>query len=731
MSFDYINEAFRKLNSLTEDTFDTSLNGLNALADFQEQDDATDIVKIIDPEAETEEGISDSYVGKVIINCNVCHSHIFESKEDVVIDEDGIVNVDMTCPYCGEMSGFTIVGEIQPYGKASEDSAEDNETPEEETEATSDVSTEEVTESLSNGRAEGGFRDTYARPNASTSKLTHDNLKGQKTRKVLARDLKPGMMTDTGTVTKVTDVGWQNGRPTVEISYGGIGARGSYAADVVAANKEYEVLGESFTHELTEAFRDTPINDSYKMLKDFLVSKGLSVSSKQAIAYMWSVIDLFESGDIQVTQESLEKWFADTEQNYPEDLEIFSAATDLEEGIFDKFKKKTPTYAVVAPVEGSKDEWYTLVVGSDKDELEKFIVDAMNKEAVKRAKIVSYQKAAEITGDPKHAAKCYNLDESLDPDASTEGKIIDKEISESLKTKFVLEFDNMNGSDTGWLKIPTNLAETDDYDPDSWFTRNKNEATVFSSIEAAKDAYNDYVVGLSLIADDEESLSAWTFDDVIATIDGSSGKSFNESIEELSLTANGTHIEVDEDEDGRVTLVAEPVDAKPDEMQISPVSDETVAEIEANNAEAASEEEVSEEEPVEGEAEGTEEVDVDIDEVDEESLDQMGESYLKNTYRNVESFKTTAVSTTDSKMIVEGIVTFTSGVKKNTGFVFEAYSVDFQGKVKFIGSNKHLSESVDAFTLTGRVENKKLLPESLSYNYNVNNELVSGTINKK
>ena len=59
MSFDYINEAFRKLNMLEEDVFDTSIGGLNNLSTFLDNDN-DDIVKVIDPEAETEENLSNS-----------------------------------------------------------------------------------------------------------------------------------------------------------------------------------------------------------------------------------------------------------------------------------------------------------------------------------------------------------------------------------------------------------------------------------------------------------------------------------------------------------------------------------------------------------------------------------------------------------------------------------------------------------------------------------------------
>lgn len=112
-----------------------------------------------------------------------------------------------------------------------------------------------ITEGAMNGgQAEGGSLDTAKRPGGSTSQLKFDKLDGKKTKIVKAKDLKPGMVTDTGTVQKVTNVGWQNGKPSVEVSYGGIGTRGSYASDVVAADLDYEVLDESLAEESESIF---------------------------------------------------------------------------------------------------------------------------------------------------------------------------------------------------------------------------------------------------------------------------------------------------------------------------------------------------------------------------------------------------------------------------------------------------------------------------------------------
>lgn len=528
MSFDYINEAFKKLDALNEDVFDASLSGMNALSDFMDQDDASDIVKVIDPDAETEEALSDSYIGKVIINCNVCHSHIFEAKEDVVLDEDGVVNPEMQCPYCGETAGFTIVGEIKPF---EQEAPAEEEAPGEE-----EVPTEETPED----------------------------------------EVEEGLISN---------------------------AVGSF-------------VGTSVANAITEAFNYDNVMSDIEILKNFLRSKGHACNSKEAITYLWSVIDLFEAGDKELTPENLDDWYAETCRNFPEDLELFESC---DEGLLGDVNVNVDARGF-----GGKDNNVSVLGGK-------------------------------LPGETQEEGLIGNAIGSFVGTAAANAITEEDEVDESLIGSAV-------GSFTA--KVANNMFKE------------------------------------------------------------SEGDDLNESIDELSLTANGTHIEVDEDENGKVTLVAEPVESEDASAGIAPVSDETVAEITANNDIAVDD---AEEIP----ADEGEDVDIELDEVDEEGLDELGESYLKTIYENVNSFKTTAVSTNDTQMIVEGVITFSSGVKKNTGFVFEARSASSDGCVKFVGKNTHFSESADAFALTGKVCDKKLLPESLTYNYVVGTNKISGTVRKQ
>ena len=127
------------------------------------------------------------------------------------------------------------------------------------------------------GQAEGGFLDTAKRPGGSVagSGTNFKALDGKKTKKVLAKDIKPGMVTDTGKVLTVKDAGYVNGEPSVEIGYGNIGKRGSYASDCVAKDHEYDVLDEALEETSNGAMAwDDLITAADSLLNELITATG-------------------------------------------------------------------------------------------------------------------------------------------------------------------------------------------------------------------------------------------------------------------------------------------------------------------------------------------------------------------------------------------------------------------------------------------------------------------------
>lgn len=142
----YIEEAFKRLNLLEDDYSYSEDQQLELLNSFV-SDDIDDIPEeeIIDVEAETCDDLQDNYIGKVIIECDCCHTRLYKDQEDLILgsSEDGVelFNVDEECPVCHTTSGYRVIGKIEQYSDDAhkEDEEEHDEEPEEEVEKPEEV----------------------------------------------------------------------------------------------------------------------------------------------------------------------------------------------------------------------------------------------------------------------------------------------------------------------------------------------------------------------------------------------------------------------------------------------------------------------------------------------------------------------------------------------------------------------------------------------------------------
>lgn len=125
----YLSEAFKKLDFLTEEEF--SLQDTAGLDDMDQllKTPASNIANVIDPEAETEDELEDTYIGKVILHCPVCNSMIYKDLEDIVKDDvEEVVNIGEECPYCYTSEGFKVIGIVSPFEETSEEEEQEDET---------------------------------------------------------------------------------------------------------------------------------------------------------------------------------------------------------------------------------------------------------------------------------------------------------------------------------------------------------------------------------------------------------------------------------------------------------------------------------------------------------------------------------------------------------------------------------------------------------------------------
>ena len=169
---EYLQEAFRSLDVLGEDIFDVDDVGVKELTALRTDDaKANDEIEIIDPEASSDAELQDTYVGKIILMCPVCHSFIFKNKKDIDIDKiSELANVTEECPYCCSVGGFNIVGQVTDY--STNDGDEVKETEEVKVEIPAKEEAEETTEETAEETVEEGLE-------TDTEKKTDEGILGK------------------------------------------------------------------------------------------------------------------------------------------------------------------------------------------------------------------------------------------------------------------------------------------------------------------------------------------------------------------------------------------------------------------------------------------------------------------------------------------------------------------------------------------------------------------------
>lgn len=147
----YLTEAFQALADLelNEDVFTVTDAGIEDANDFIKETDVDEFEDIIDPLAETEEELKDSYLGKAILDCEVCHSKLYKDPEEVVIDEEAqLANIEEACPYCQSNEGFKVIGQVAEYCPHCDHEDEEHADTEIDTEEDEIESEEEIDESI-------------------------------------------------------------------------------------------------------------------------------------------------------------------------------------------------------------------------------------------------------------------------------------------------------------------------------------------------------------------------------------------------------------------------------------------------------------------------------------------------------------------------------------------------------------------------------------------------------
>ena len=641
----YINEAFKKFRLLEDfEEFPLNPEGLDNLGSFMSQALDDETVDVYDLEAEAQEDLKKSYVGKVICDCNVCHSNIFYNKEDIVINDDGVVNAEDECPYCMSTDGYTIIGEIKDWSPEVEDEIEDASSDEELADEPIEIEDEEETE------------------------VVKESLKGKSRKRKLTESKKRKLNESVPIANEFTvaHIQWPDFRDDLIIWEDTDGEYWWVDADGVS---------------------EQPFPDIEDAVEDYKFQTGKEYESLQFLPEYSYLIDDYDDKDDLANEED--------EEDFDESLKL-DGVKSLR-GV--KGLKKRPEKAGVKAIRGigdSKISGTTLEEGMSGPGLDRFLQLDENDHDI-LVELIQWLPDETLNDFVDYYDEAPKLNESIEDDD--------------------IQFDPTTNKVTrkSWVKQLSNGR---------WLGTGSQGHKVFATKEEA------------------EKYS----------------QSMNESIEDVTINTEDETMTMTTKEDGGVVVETSPKqedefyddfdmdsDVEVGDEVIAPISDETEDEIMGNSEEEIPEEESSDEgifaeEPTEEESteeapEEEPEEDIEVSDFDEETFDGLGESYLRRCYDNVNGYKTTQVRANNNTLIVEGVISFKSGAKKKTNFVFESKDMK-NGKYIFEGYNAQINNGKPAFRLNCSIKNKEIIPTSFKYNYTSKNALnesvkLAGTVKAK
>ena len=668
MDTNYLEEAFKRL-SLLEDDFDITADAgkVDELKSFVE-DDVEEIPEeeIVDVNADDESELQDNYIGKVILECECCHSRIYKEEADVIIDEEsGLANVAEQCPVCNNELGYTVIGKIEPFNKDREIKPEE---PEEEVEElpaddVAEEEVEEVIESLENRIARKHLVESDEDVCPECGKNPCECDKVDEGCKEVEESCDKELDEDLG------------GAPAEDPKDLGLDPDRAVEDDVKLETPQENPIREG--KELNELFGF----GGGPKAKGVLYQIVKSNNGYQVWAYT-------ESDDKETRNKlnALAKYLQEDENDFKYKVQYYGGDSKgtLKE-IQRITKDKDPFHnAYNIDTAGKSDRWYREFINWAKENGYSSLVEESLGEDF--ADVLSADEFESVISGGLGRNKGNRDDSFISDDI---GDVIGRQLE-----RLGLDFDDFSDY--------TEMYKALDERGKRIVSNRLRKHIDFRDID---ESLTEGIENLSLETDAQHI-------EVHSTEDG--GVSLTaEPISEGELPADD------------LSITDEPLDAEAGEEEIVPLDAEEEAAIEANEPEGEeveeTEEEVVEEEPAEGEeAEGEEgEEEVDVEDFEEENFDEMGESYMRKVYGNVKNYKTTKINEDKNSIIIEGLITFESGKQKTTKFVFEHASFSKRGKLVLEGYNTTFTKANKAFMLRGSLVDKKYIPESLIYNYKV------------
>lgn len=688
-----LTEAFKALDNLEEDVFSVNDEGIEKLQNFIKNDDSVDELNVydLDVEDDTKKELDSCHVGDVILDCCVCHSKIFKPISEVVINnEKEVANEGEECPYCYSVDGFKVVGEVTPLENTEdvEVEIEDKDVVEEDIDQV-DVSTDDVDIEIEDkdDESEQAVEDEVV---VEESKQRDKWNKGKKTITIKESDNQVdsynflitkkryyyGFLSEVEEVNEYFNVsgymslsdfvkkhGWINNRNNVYIP-----------TDVELVPKPdladtyyvvYEINVDSDRTLLPIARYEQSSFDKYT---NFFICKIYTFDQ-----YKKQLKNGYREEDLRELEEQGAKYVVSiNSHDAPLFLTVFfTNLEDAKKYMRSKDYDNTQQWTLLESTRSNPG------LVTKKGSIANLLAEHMNElqgindvnelknrvfEIVDNSDIANTYTAKQFKHRVSTQSTRYGVLGTIG--AYMYGKSI-RGTHESIKRnklrksgKYVVESDNKDETVGDKLKKYQMWV---DYDMEHYGKVSETTQDIIDKegLQLIKDEYGDYEVSVGHYKSESFRKSK-------------KGKYVKEDIDEIEISTDDMEIKV------------KPKDEECEECEeetVSPVSEETIDEIEINN-------------------------------VDKDTTEEVMEESLKENYSNVKFFKCNNVTCKGNTILVEGIIGFKSGKKRNTKFVFESYKTD-GNTVSFITKTNDLNTKNNNMFLNGKVVGNKFISESI------------------
>lgn len=651
-------EAFKALDQLNEDVFSVDAEGIKKLNDFMQNDDSVDELSVFDIDSTEDDAIRDDEEcneGDMILDCCVCHSKVFKPASEIVVDEESqIANAGEECPYCFSVEGYKIVGEVKASGE--EEASADEEVSE---------SGENTDQSESNVAAKGSTWEEFISNLEEENDVKVDSAYRNKYTGEKIIFYKDGKSFE-GEVTEYFDGSYELMNYNVhEISS---------ENDVKEDNSSDEVDLET---DVAEEVSDAPISDldSDEEAEVQESVKDRIIKCRMKDRRIGESVDLLTKDNTiaSLLRDNMDKLSGITDVNElrdaimdlvnESDIANKPAALKLKRDLYSKKSVGALLSTIGTYMTGEK----VIKVGrnSTKSRKESFT----HRRIIKESEDSDFQSAKDMweREDPD-----FDFDEYVDEfyiravdDLSKKYK--DLEVEPSIQSGMGSVFASYTRNDGKKMEASWDY----EYEVESLEGAFLDATSSEDFFNAVKSFIEKKLKNASEI---EESLK--NSKRRKSREESFKHRRITENVDTIKITSDDITISMDSDNDKD-----ESIEGAKDNFIVEPVSDEAKEQIDFNS-------------------------------VDKESAEDVIEESLKESFGNVKFFRCSNIVPRNNRFIVEGVIGFNSGRKRNTNFVFKPRKIT-ESKVIFKGYSKELQESVKSMSLVCRNRGKKCIAESL------------------